>query len=125
MVVLKKMVFTNLVKLEDVNKKAKLILEKHKTLLQQKAKVSVDMSNSDSKSEHSLNTQQSKFEKMKLNEITDQLDKIFILSLVTFHTDGILTPEKIKANQQNIKVMVGCAAYKPAEFYLRIEESEG
>ena len=56
LVVLKKMVFSNLAKLEDVNKKAKLILEKHKTLIQQRNKTSVDLSNSDSKSEHSLNT---------------------------------------------------------------------
>ena len=99
MLVLKKTVFTGLCKLEDVIKKAKLILEKHKTQLQLRQKNSNDMShNSDSESKHSHGTSGTKSE-AKYTEINDQHDKIFLLALFSFHIDKIITVDEIEKKQ--------------------------
>lgn len=84
-------------------------------------RTSVDLSDhDDSISKQSLATNQSKFD-VKFLEVTDQLDKIFILTMFTFHIDNIIDPTAILTKQHNIKVLVGCAAFRPPEFYLKIE----
>jgi len=93
------MVFCNLGKLEEVNKKMKTILEKQKTIIQLKnTRTSADMSD-EGKSEVSHNTSASKFD-IKYSEVTDQLDKIFITTLITFHTDEVLTVETVREKEK-------------------------
>jgi hypothetical protein len=92
---IKQNVFPQLLKgkLEDVIKKTKNILEKYKIQLQLRMKHSLDMSDCESK--HSNHTKDSKGEKLKFAEILDQQEKIFLLTLLTFHSDNILAPEII------------------------------
>jgi len=116
--VLKKTVFSHLGKLEDVNKKARTILDKYKVQIQAKAaRTSVDMTNlSDSGSKNSHYTSQSKLE-TKFTEVTDKLEKIFILTLFTFHGERVSAADVLE-KQATIKVLVGCSAFRQPEFYL-------
>jgi len=122
LLVLKKTVFSNLIKLEDVLKKTKALLEKYKQLMAQKItkRPSIDLTsnpqkeNSDTESKqskHSFATNASKF-KLDYVEVTDQLDKIFILTLYTFHKDYIINTETILKKQHQVKVLVGSSAFK-------------
>ena len=82
-------------KIEDIHKKARSILEKYKVQIQSQIQQSqmrrgnsIDISNvSDSGSKHSHYTNSSKKSKNdpKTLEITDRAEKIFILTLMTFH----------------------------------------
>jgi len=119
LMVLKKVIFTGMAKLEDVIKKAKLILDKHNVQLQLRSKNSNDMSYSDSESKYSHSITQVKPE-AKLSEVTEQHDKVFLLSLFSFHIDGILTPDAILQDQ--IQILVGQSKFKPAEFLLKFGE---
>lgn len=98
---IKQSVFSNLAKskLEDVIKTTKQILEKYKAQLNQRMKISGDLSDCESK--HSSHTKDSKEkgEKMKYAEIYDQQEKIFLLTLLTFHSDNILTAETVLEKQ--------------------------
>ncbi len=116
----------NLLKLEDVNKRAKAILDKHKTLIQQlkhKNSNSMDLSNhSDTASKHSHLTTQSKLE-TRMVEVQDQSDRVFILSLFTFHTDNLVTPEMILKNSKDIRIYIAIS-FKNPEFYLKLASVE-
>lgn len=119
---IKQSVFSNLAKskLEDVIKTTKQILEKYKMQLNQRMKNSGDLSDCESK--QSSHTKDSKGERMKYAEIYDQQEKIFLLTLLTFHSDNILTAETVLEKQQAIKILVGQSNFKPAEFFFAIEE---
>jgi hypothetical protein len=90
--------------MEDVNKKAKSILEKYKALIQSRHKNSMDATSSpdkdkmsDSGSKHS-NYTNSKLQESKTVEITDRNDKIFIFTLLTFHRGEKLSSKYILDN---------------------------
>ena len=87
---------------EDVNKKAKLILEKYKGVISNKHKNSMDgfssldkLSDSGSKHSHYTN---SKLQEQKFVEITDRNEKIFIFTVMTFHLGGKLSSQTILQN---------------------------
>jgi tRNA-dihydrouridine synthase len=61
---------------------------------------------------------------MEFIEVTDQLDKIFILTLLTFHKDKVLDTETILKKQHQVKVMVGQSTFKQPEFFLKIDETD-
>ena len=64
---------------------------------------------------------------IKFTEITEKFDKIFVLTMMTYHCDNLLLPKTILEQlenpkhhfEQDLKVMLGCAAFKSAEFYLK------
>ena len=102
---IKRAMFTNLQKLEDVIKNTKLILEKYKIQLQTRMKHSTDMSDCESK--HSNHTKDSKGEKLKFAEILDEKEKIFLLTLLTFDSNGVLSAENVLKEQHSIHLYVG------------------
>ena len=65
---------------------------------------------------------QSKFD-VKFTEITDKIDIIFVLTIMTYHCDNLLLPKTIVEQEQDLKVMLGCAPFKTAEFYLKFASS--
>ena len=70
-------------KSEDVTKKAKTIIDKYKTQITAKHKNSIDSEKfSDSGSKHSWHP---KTIENKTCEVLDRMDRIFILTLMTFH----------------------------------------
>ena len=83
----------------------------------------MDISNfSDSGSKHSGYTNHSKNEQ-KIVEITDQVEKIFILALMTFHLNNKIDTQTIKENQHRIKLFVGYTSFKTPDFFLSIAEN--
>lgn len=56
-------------------------------------------------------------------ELIDQRDRVFILSLFTFHSEGIVTPEIILKHQDDIRVYIGIP-YKQPEFYIKMTSQE-
>jgi len=90
--------------LEDVNKRARSILDKlgiqRSTTLKRRNSYQND-GNSDTNSRHSGKAQQNAQEQQV--EITNQVDKIFLLTLMAFHS---LTPETIRQNQRSLRLFV-------------------
>ena len=56
-------------------------------------------------------------------ELQDQRDRVFILSLFTFHADGLVSPEAILKHQNDIRVYIGIP-YKQPEFYIKMSGQE-
>lgn len=56
--------------------------------------------------------------------MADQIEKIFVLTLLTFHTDSLIQSRTILEQQQNIQVLVGCSHYKQPEFYINVVTAE-
>ena len=115
-------------KTEDVNKKAKSILEKYKGVISSRHKNSMDATSSpdkmsgekmsDTGSKHSHYTN-SKLQEGKTVEITDKNDKIFIFTLMTFHRGKKLSAKNILENQRSIKLYVGFTQNKWPDFFLK------
>jgi hypothetical protein len=110
-------------KTEDVNKKAKSILEKYKGVIASRHKNSMDATSSpekmsDSGSKHSHYTN-SKLQEGKTVEITDKNDKIFIFTLMTYHRGKKLAAKNILENQRSIKLYVGFTQNKWPDFFLK------
>lgn len=105
-------VFAGILKLDDVNKRAKQIMDKSKSQIVNKGlrrTSSFDASYmSDTGSKHSkssvLNLGTSQKSDQKLVEVTDQMDKIFLLTLTTFSLDSILDSQKIMKNQKGMQI---------------------
>jgi hypothetical protein len=76
-------------------------------------------SESDSKSHHSSYSKHPQF-----FEVNDQHEKIFLLTLFTFHMDNLLPCEEILENISNVQVLVGQASFKATEFYLKIGDTQ-
>jgi hypothetical protein len=55
-------------------------------------------------------------------EITDKAEKIFILSLMTFHLNNKLDPTTIQQNIPNLKLYVGYTCFKRPDFFYQIED---
>ena len=82
---------------------------------------SIDISNhSDTASKQSHQTTLSN---SRMVELIDQRDRVFILSLFTFHSEGIVTPEIILKHQNDIRVYIGIP-YKQPEFYIKMTSQE-
>ena len=87
-----------------MNKRARSILDKlgiqRSTAL--KRRNSQNDGNSDTNSRHSGKAQQNAIQEQQV-EITNQIDKIFLLTLMAFHS---LTPETIRQNQRSLRLFV-------------------
>lgn len=86
-------------------------------------KNSNDLSHSDTESKYSYSTGHFKSDPSKFTEITGQQDKIFLLTLFSFHIDNVLPPSQILEQQQQIQILVGQSNFKPADFFLKIEDA--
>jgi|TARA_B110000285_G_C15115067_1_gene613562 hypothetical protein len=124
--ILKHTVFQGLSKADDVNKKAKSILEKYKGIISSmstKHKNSIDgisslekMSDTGSRHSHYTN---SKLTEGKTVEVTDKNEKIFIITLMTLHMGDKLSVKNILENQKSIKLFVGFTQNKWPDFFLK------
>jgi hypothetical protein len=56
----------------------------------------------------------------KFVELTDRMDKIFMLTLITFHQSDKLSASKILENQKSIKLYVGYSQFsKQPDLFLK------
>jgi len=115
-------------KTEDVNKKARFILEKYKGIISSKHKNSMDglsshekLSDSGSKHSHYTN---SKLQEQKFVEVTDRNEKIFIFTLMTFHMGNKLSAQTILQNQKSLKLFVGFTQNKWPDFFLKSKQDD-
>ena len=54
-------------------------------------------------------------------ELLDQRDRVFVLSLFTFHSDGLVPHETILQHQNDIRVYIGIPyGFKHPEFYIKV-----
>jgi len=87
---------------------------------------SIDISNvSDSGSKHSHYTNCSKKSRNdpKTVEITERAEKIFILTLMTFHLNNKPDAAIIRENQAKLKLYVGYTSFKTPDFLFSLEDA--